>query len=132
MGETYHPWKCERCERHAKIGQFCEMHADLVTDGGTTESDTEREEPFWQIKPHRSVVRDIDKMRDNLDELESIVREAEWVELGGRGHADVESAERICEAVEASMPFILDSIRELAECNDCDVDAETSHEGASN
>ena len=76
-------------------------------------SDNERTEPFWRIKPHRSVIRDIDQMRDNLDDLESIVREAEWVELGGRGCVEVERAAKICEAVEGSMPYILDDIREL-------------------
>lgn len=75
--------------------------------------DNERTEPFWRIKPHRSVIRDIDQMRDNLDDLESIVREAEWVELGGRGCVEVERAAKICEAVEGSMPYILDYIREL-------------------
>lgn len=91
-------------------------------------SGTERDEPFWRIKPHRDVIQDINQMRDNLDELESIVREAEWVELGGRGYVDVERAERLCEGVEGGLPFILDSIQELAECNDCDVAAATQQE----
>ena len=76
------------------------------------------DEPFWQIKPHRSVIRDIDQMRQNLDELESIVREAEWVELGGRGWTDLERADRLCDAVERSMPFIQESIHKLADTED--------------
>lgn len=75
------------------------------------------DEAYHRIKPHRSVIGDIDQMRRNLDQLEAIVREAEWVELGGRGHVDVERAERLCEAVEGSMPHILESIEEL-ETND--------------
>lgn len=78
-------------------------------------TESKGDEPFWQIKPHRSVIRDIDQMRDNLDELESIVREAEWVELGGRGWTDLERADRLCDAVEGSMSFIQESIHELVD-----------------
>lgn len=75
--------------------------------------DVEREEAFWRVKPHRDAIRDIRQMQDNLDGLESVVRDAEWLALGGRGHFDVERAERLCEGVEDSMPHILESIREL-------------------
>ena len=83
-------------------------------------SDPQADDPFWQIKPHRSVIRDIDQMRDNLNELESIVREAEWVELGGRGWVNLERTDKLCDAVERSMPFIQESIHELADRKDTD------------
>ena len=70
-------------------------------------------EPFWIVKPHRNVRRDIRQMRDNLDELEKIVEEAEWLALGGRGYVEIERASRLCSGVERSMPHILDDIREL-------------------
>lgn len=87
-------------------------------NGGTMSqrsSDTEREEPFRRIKRHRQTLRDINQMHENLDELEDIVREAEWIELGGRGTVRVEYAERLCDGVEGSMPYILEAIQELAE-----------------
>lgn len=71
------------------------------------------EEPFRRIQPHRNVLRDIQQMRDNLDELETIVKDAEWLALGGRGYFDVERADRLCEGIESSMPHIQDSIHEL-------------------
>lgn len=92
----------------------CDPGEPLVPDGGTA-VDADRSAPFWSIKPHRSVIRDIDQMRDNLDELESIVREAEWVELGGRGWVDLERVTRLCDAVERSMPHIQEAIEELVD-----------------
>lgn len=88
----------------------------------TESAGRERSEPFWSIKPHRKVRRDIRQMKDNLDELEKVVEEAEWVVLGGRGYVDVDRAEKLCEAVEGSMSFILDDIRELPDTYTTDSD----------
>jgi len=72
-------------------------------------------EPFEEIQDHRSVIRDIDQMRENLDELESAVRTLEWQALGGRGAVRPDRLDRVCEAVEKSMPYIREDIRELNE-----------------
>lgn len=129
------PDPCERCDARRVVGEgswiieyahgaIIDVCSACASELEEDEIDKKREsksvadggaEPFWRIKPHREILRDIGQMRDNLDDLESVVREAEWVELGGRGHADVERAERLCEAVEGSMPHILESIEELAE-----------------
>ena len=95
-----------------------------MTDDKHYTDGIDRDEPFWQIKPHRSVIRDINQMRDNLDELESIVREAEWIELGGRGCVNLERTDKLCDAVERSMPFIQESIHELADTEDTDTERE--------
>jgi hypothetical protein len=69
--------------------------------------------PFERIQDHRSVIRDIDQMRENLDELEDAVRTLEWQALGGRGGVRPDRLDRVCEAVENSMPYIREDIREL-------------------
>lgn len=86
-----------------------------MTDGGFEESGRDRSEPFWSIMPHRSIRRDIRQMKDNLDDLESIVEEAEWLALGGKGYVEFDRADKLCEAVEGSMSFIQDDIHELPE-----------------
>lgn len=70
-------------------------------------------EPFRRIQPHREVIRDIRLMKDNLDKLEEQVRDAEWMELDGRGMFDSEQCDRLCEAVEGEMPFIQEAIQDL-------------------
>lgn len=70
-------------------------------------------EPFRWIQPHRSIIRDIRLMKDNLDDLEEQVRDAEWMELDGRGMFDPEQCDRLCEAVEGGMPYIQEAIQDL-------------------
>lgn len=73
------------------------------------------DETFRRVKPYRSVISDINQLRDNLDELESAVRTLEWLELGGRGWVDPERIDRLCDGVEGGMPYIQDAIHELRE-----------------
>lgn len=86
------------------------------------ETEVEREEPFWDINDHRSVIRDIQLMQENLRELEKLVRRLEWIELGGRGGVDPDQVDKLTDAVEGSMPYIRDDIRELNPLSDGDRD----------
>jgi len=86
--------------------------AEVAADGGQSTDETEQK-PFERVRAHRDVLKDVEQMRDNLDELEAEVRRAEWVALGGRGWVDLEKVDKLCEAVGGSMPYIREDIHEL-------------------
>lgn len=82
--------------------------------------DPDETQPFELIQDHRDVIRDIEQMRDNLDELEAEVRRAEWVALGGRGWTDPEKVTKLCEAIAGSMPYIEEDIHALTPADETD------------
>lgn len=80
---------------------------------GTIEEPADVEQAFERIQDHRDLLRDIEQMQENLAELEKLVREAEWVALDGRGCIRHDRADKLCEAIEGSMPYLAAAFHDL-------------------
>lgn len=80
---------------------------------GTTQEPDDEDRAFERIQDHRDLLGDIEQMQENLAELEDLVREAEWVALDGCGCIRHDRADKLCDAIEGSMPHLAAAFHEL-------------------